>query len=109
MNSVYWKAEHGHYKYGKPDTDLGRDAYGPRFFRLSYPNANDRKRFSRLKKEGKIPRSAGIGSGIAIHGTNDPPSMGGRASSGCIRLLNDKIVTLDRYIVRGTAVLILPD
>ncbi len=60
-------------------------AYGPWFFRLSF------------------------GSGIGIHGTHAPQSMGLRATEGCIRLKNDDLERLRPYIEVGTPVTILPD
>lgn len=43
-----------------------------------------------------------------IHGTNDPSSIGGAVSSGCIRLLNQDIVDLFQRVPEGTKVLVLP-
>jgi len=106
MNRIYFRAKDGHYKFGKPNEDLGINAYGPRFFRISYPNENDIKRFNELKKKGLIPQKASIGSGLAIHGTCDEPSIGHRGSSGCIRLRNSDIVKLDKYIKIGTMIYI---
>ncbi|HEX2256219.1 MAG TPA: L,D-transpeptidase [Afifellaceae bacterium] len=42
-----------------------------------------------------------------LHGTNEPWSIGQRASSGCIRLLNDDIVDLYERTPVGTQVLII--
>ncbi len=111
INSVYFKAKDGFHKWGKPWEDLGRDAYGKAFYRLSYPNQEDIKHYKKLLREGKIPKNkngkyVGLGSGIAIHGTNDPPSIGHMISSGCIRMLNDDILLLRHYIKVGTPVYI---
>ncbi len=112
MNSVYFRARDGHYRYGKPDQDLGDNAYGPRFFRISYPNMDDRKRYEKAKSDGKLPLKNGrvpsIGSGIAIHGNCDPGSVGHLSSSGCIRMYNKDIVDLEKYVQRGTPVIIDP-
>lgn len=35
---------------------------------------------------------------ILIHGTNEPQSIGQRASSGCIRMHNDDVVALAEMI-----------
>jgi len=43
-----------------------------------------------------------------IHGTNEPSSIGGAVSSGCIRLLNLDIVDLYQRVPEGTEVLVLP-
>ncbi|MCX8124280.1 MAG: L,D-transpeptidase [Spirochaetes bacterium] len=113
MNKVYFKAKDGHYKFGHPDVDLGDNAYGPRFYRISYPNNHDVARYEEAKKNGTLPKVKGkipgIGSGIAIHGNNDPDSIGQLASSGCIRMYNDDIIELEQYIQVGTPVVILPD
>ncbi len=113
MNKIYFKAKDGHYKFGHPDMDLGDNAYGPRFYRISYPNDNDLARYEEAKKKGLLPvyngRVPSIGGGIAIHGNNDPDSIGQLASSGCIRMYNDDIIELEQYIQVGTPVLILPD
>lgn len=43
---------------------------------------------------------------IGIHGTNDPSSVGGDVSHGCIRLPNDVVSDLATYLPLGTPVLI---
>lgn len=47
--------------------------------------------------------------GIGIHGTHLPSSIGSRATEGCIRLSNDDLRELIRYIYVGMPVRILPD
>lgn len=111
MNSVYFKASEGHHLWGHPDKDLGRNAYGPRFFRINYPNKEDIELYEKLKKQGKIPKDkngnyVGLGSGIGIHGTNDPPSIGHRISAGCIRMFNSEVIQLDNFLKLGTPVYI---
>lgn len=110
MNKVYFKAKDGHKKWGT-NLDLGRGAYGPVFMRLSYPEKNDIKRHESAKKRGYLPMRndgsyPGPGSGIAIHGTNDPDSLGQDASSGCVRLLNEEALLLRKYAQKGTKVII---
>ena len=61
-------------------------AYGPRFIRL------------------KTPPWTGIG----IHGTHDPSSIGTKATEGCIRLNNDDLLDLLKKIKIGTPVEIRP-
>lgn len=61
-------------------------AYGPLFMRLLTPGH----------------------SGIGIHGTHLPASIGTRASEGCIRLDNDSLLRLSRMVRPGTRVTILP-
>lgn len=75
-----------------------------RAFGLNYPNQEDWEKFRRLKREGRIPRRAGIGSLIEIHGT------GGRGSdwtSGCIALTDRDIDELSRFVHSGTPVTIV--
>ena len=49
--------------------------------------------------------------GIGIHGTNNPASIArGRASQGCIRMLNKDVEHMhDHYSQAGAAVIILPE
>lgn len=75
-----------------------------RAFGLNYPNEEDWEEFRRLKREGRIPGRAGIGSLIEIHGT------GGRGSdwtSGCIALTDRDIDELSRFVHSGTPVTIV--
>ena len=44
------------------------------------------------------------GGPIAIHGTNDPASIGEAASHGCLRVRNDVLVWMFREIPAGTPV-----
>lgn len=46
--------------------------------------------------------------GIGIHGTHDPASLGHRASEGCIRLLNEHCDSLRHMVTIGTPVTITP-
>jgi lipoprotein-anchoring transpeptidase ErfK/SrfK len=43
-----------------------------------------------------------------IHGTNQPSTIGGRVSSGCIRMLNDDVVDLYNRVNTGAKVVVLP-
>jgi lipoprotein-anchoring transpeptidase ErfK/SrfK len=43
-----------------------------------------------------------------IHGTNAPSTIGGRVSSGCIRLVNDDVIDLYSRVNVGTKVIVLP-
>ena len=45
-----------------------------------------------------------LGDGYALHGTDQPASIGRSASHGCIRLLNKDIATLYEIVPVGTAV-----
>lgn len=61
-------------------------AYGPYFFRLETPGH----------------------SGIGIHGTHAPESLGTRATEGCIRVENKNLLKLKEHVRVGTKVKILP-
>ena len=43
-----------------------------------------------------------------IHGTIEPESIGKAASSGCIRMLNEEIVSLYDRVEIGTPVIVRP-
>lgn len=47
-----------------------------------------------------------IQEGYAIHGTNDPSSIGEYASLGCVRLLNEAVEELYSFVSLGTEVII---
>lgn len=64
-----------------------RASYGPWFMRL------------------KMPRFRSIG----IHGTNEPESIGTRASMGCVRLHNEEVLKLKELVKVGTPVQILAE
>ena len=48
-------------------------------------------------------------SAYRIHGTNSPSTIGGRVSSGCIRMLNEDVIDLYERVNIGTKVVVLPD
>jgi lipoprotein-anchoring transpeptidase ErfK/SrfK len=43
-----------------------------------------------------------------IHGTNQPQTIGGRVSSGCIRMVNADVIDLYNRAAIGTKVIVLP-
>ena len=43
-----------------------------------------------------------------IHGTNQPHTIGGRVSSGCIRMLNEDVIDLYQRVNLGSKVVVLP-
>jgi len=47
------------------------------------------------------------GGEYAIHGTNQPQSVGGFVSSGCIRMLNQDVVDLFQRVAVGTPVVVI--
>lgn len=64
-------------------TSPAKGVYGPRFIRLNIPY-------------------------IGIHGTSSPGSIGKRCSHGCIRVTNDNIMDLVKYVEEGMNVIISP-
>jgi lipoprotein-anchoring transpeptidase ErfK/SrfK len=48
------------------------------------------------------------GGQVAIHGTDEPGSVGGSESHGCIRMLNDDVVKLVELVKTGSPVTIQP-
>lgn len=79
-------SENWHYtdENGKRSEKPGQ--YGPRFIRLITPGF----------------------SSVGIHGTDAPWSIGGRRSHGCIRIKNENILELARFVVKGMPVIVLP-
>ncbi len=114
LNGYYLTARLGYSLFGKPGKDAGKNVFGPRFYGIDYPAASDIWRYKVALREGKIPFDkkrklpVRIGSGIAIHGTNDPASVGQTFGSGCIRLRNEEIVKLDPFMNQGMPVIIFP-
>ncbi|BBB90557.1 MAG TPA: L,D-transpeptidase [Methylomusa anaerophila] len=43
-----------------------------------------------------------------IHGTNNPSSIGGMVSKGCVRMYNPHVLELARLVPIGTPVVIVP-
>ncbi|MDR0789766.1 MAG: L,D-transpeptidase [Bacteroidales bacterium] len=48
-------------------------------------------------------------SGIGIHGTHDPSSIGKRVTEGCIRLKNEDLNELVKLVALGSVVYITPE
>ena len=48
------------------------------------------------------------GSVYRIHGTNAPETIGGRVSSGCIRMVNEDVIDLYSRVKVGTKVIVKP-
>ncbi len=60
-----------------------------------WPDAIDRRKIAGGDPANPLgTRWIGIGLGYGIHGTNEPDTIGGRASRGCIRMLNDDVEEL---------------
>ncbi len=81
QNSSYWAHDFGDGK------GLIQEAYGPYFIRLGVSGF----------------------SGIGIHGTCFPESIGTRCSEGCIRLHNDDVKRLVQLVAVGSMVTIESD
>jgi len=64
----------------------GRPAYGPRFIRLRCPPWE----------------------GIGIHGTDEPETIGTRASLGCVRMRNEDVLEVASRLEVGSVVDIVP-
>lgn len=64
----------------------GRRAYGPLFIRLATPPWT----------------------GIGIHGTDEPDTVGTRCTLGCVRLRNEDLVVVASVVGPGTRVAVLP-
>jgi hypothetical protein len=45
--------------------------------------------------------------GIGIHGTNDPGSIGSKASNGCVRMLNEEVVEVAALAYKGMVVTVV--
>jgi lipoprotein-anchoring transpeptidase ErfK/SrfK len=80
QNSKHWVHDFGD---GKGEI---RGAYGPWFLRLH----------------------AGKWTGIGIHGTHDPASIGTMVTEGCVRLVNEELEELRSMVAVGTRVTITP-
>jgi lipoprotein-anchoring transpeptidase ErfK/SrfK len=48
----------------------------------------------------------GVDTAIRIHGTNEPDSIGSAVSNGCIRMINEHVITLYDAVPLGTPVLV---
>jgi lipoprotein-anchoring transpeptidase ErfK/SrfK len=85
-----------------------------RFLHVSYPSAADRRRYRELSARGEVPRGAGIGRDIGIHG--EPSDFGGAVAvaldfdwtAGCIAVSNEEIEELYTAVVPNAVVEIRP-
>lgn len=78
---------------------------GSRYYRallLNYPNREDMKHFIQAKEKGLIPKKAGIGGLIEIHGGG-----GGALTNGCISLENPAMERIFSMASVGTPVTIV--
>jgi len=71
---------------------------------IDYPNAEDQRRYRQGKANGSIPRRAGIGGLIEIHGGG---GSGRDWTDGCIALTNEDMDRLYPQVQKGTSVTIV--
>jgi murein L,D-transpeptidase YafK len=78
------------------------------FLIVSYPNAEDVRRFGEAKRRGEIPAGRQIGNGIGIHGVG-APAPGHKDTDwtlGCIALDDEEIDEVARKVPDGTPIVI---
>jgi len=81
-----------------------------RAFLIDYPNAADRARYARLKKEGRIPPDRSIGGLVEIHGggTGFAGNDFGRDwTAGCVALADGYMDQMAAHVRVGTRVIIV--
>lgn len=71
---------------------------------IDYPNPEDRARYRELARRGEVPRGAGIGGLIEIHGEG---GNGRDWTDGCIALTNQEMDQLYQMVSVGTRVTIV--
>ncbi|MFT3737693.1 MAG: L,D-transpeptidase family protein [Breznakibacter sp.] len=92
----------GHYRV--IDKKAGRETIYYKALLINYPNDEDKQRFSISKKNGLIPRSAGIGNNIEIHGGG---GRGANWTDGCVALANNDMDKIYYAVQVGTPVTIV--
>lgn len=82
-----------------------------RFLHVSYPNADDRRRYRRARRAGEVPEGRGIGGAIGIHGTPSSP-FGLRSAfdwtAGCIAVSDEEAEELFRAVRPNARIEIRP-
>lgn len=84
-----------------------------RFLHVSYPNADDRRRYAAARARGDVPDRAGIGGAIGIHGESDVAVVRVLGNSidwtaGCIAVSDAEIEELYRAVVPDAVLEIRP-
>ena len=81
-----------------------------KFLGVSYPNAEDSRRFADLKKRGEVPPGRGVGFAIGIHGVGGAEYTGVHKQTdwthGCIALDDAEIDELASLVKDGTRIVI---
>lgn len=76
------------------------------FMRVDYPNADDWRRFSELKKDGTLPKEATIGGDIGLHGVGSKDLAGVHKKSdwtlGCVAVDDAEIDEIASLVKDGT-------
>lgn len=77
-----------------------------RFLHISYPNREDRRRYSQRRRAGEVPDGAGIGGAIGIHGTGgrDWIPTRFRHTLGCVMIDDDEAEELYRAVVSDAVI-----
>jgi L,D-peptidoglycan transpeptidase YkuD (ErfK/YbiS/YcfS/YnhG family) len=92
----------GHYKVIQKKA--GKNTIYYKALLINYPNDEDKQRFSLARKNGDIPRSAGIGNNIEIHGGG---GKGIHWTDGCVALTNSDMDAIFNHVHVGTPVTIV--
>jgi murein L,D-transpeptidase YafK len=86
-----------------------------RFLHVSYPNADDRRRYRAMVERGEVPRDdagelVGIGGAIGVHGTggHDWVPHGLRTTLGCVMVDDDEAEALYEAVVDGATIELRP-
>jgi murein L,D-transpeptidase YafK len=81
-----------------------------RFLNVSYPNAEDKKRFAELAKKGEVPKGRGIGGEIGVHGVGTKALNGIHKktdwTAGCIALDDAEIDEVAKLVPNGTKLVV---
>lgn len=91
-------------RYRVVQVKTGRQTRYYKALLLDYPNAEDRARYERERRQGNVPRGVGMGSLIEIHGDG---GQGRDWTDGCIALTNEEMDRLFRYAGLRTPVVIV--
>lgn len=96
--------------YQVTEVEEGGSTKYQRAFLIDYPNAEDRARYARLRKERRIPSDRSIGGQVEIHGggTGFAGNDFGRDwTAGCVALANEYMDQLASHVGVGTRVVIV--